>query len=133
MSTSRSYPFRTKDGDIKIMTLQEASSHLEDPEIKAKFETILVNSKNKRMKKDGFEPGWQENIQAYAGGRREYDKMLKERGLVEIGYDYVPQESTGNVNFCHSDEFVDTCLAEGIDLSGNEIEAIKSGEYFKSE
>lgn len=102
-----------------------------DPAIKEKFDNIILNSKNKRMKKDGFEPGWQENIQAYAGGRLEYNKLLKERGLVEIGYDYVPQESKGNLNYCHSQEFVDECLGQGIELSGNEIEAIKSGEYFK--
>jgi hypothetical protein len=131
MSTSRSYPFKTKDGKIEIMTLQQASQHLADPEIRAKFDSIILNSKTKRMKKDGFEPGWQENIQAYAGGRREYNRMLKERGLVEIGYDYIPQESEDIVNFCHSDEFVNECLSQGVDLSGNEIEAIKTGDYFK--
>jgi hypothetical protein len=51
MSRSRSYPFRTSSGDVKIMTLQEAVSHLEDPEIKKKFDSILINSKNIRRKK----------------------------------------------------------------------------------
>lgn len=83
------------------------------------------------MKKDGFEPGWQENIQAYAGGRQEYDRLLKEQGLVELGYDYVPQESVGDYNACATPEFIEACLEAGIDLSGNEQEAIKSGEYFK--
>jgi hypothetical protein len=131
MSRSRSYPFRTSSGDVKIMTLQEAVSHLEDPEIKKKFDSILINSKNVRRKKDGFTPGWQENIQAYAGGPQEYSRLLKEHGLIEIGYDYVPQESKGNHNFCQSEEFVQACIEQGIDLTGNEVEAIKSGDYFK--
>lgn len=133
MSRTRSYPFKTSAGEIQMMTLQEAVAHLEDPEIKRKFEEILLNSKNVRRKKDGFTPGWQENIQAYAGGPREYAQLLKEKGLVEIGYDYVPQESKGNYNFCQTEEFVEACIEQGIDLTGNEIEAIKSGEYFKDE
>lgn len=131
MSRTRSYPFKTSTGDIRIMTLHEAVSHLEDPKIKARFDEILLNSKAVRRKKDGFEPGWQENIQAYAGGPREYAAMLKERGLVEIGYDYIPQESIGDANFCQTDEFVESCVEQGIELSGNEVQAIKSGEYFK--
>lgn len=131
MSRTRSYPFKTKDGEIKIMTLQEAVAHLEDPAIKSKFDEILLNSKNVRRKKDGFTPGWQENIQAHAGGPQEYARLLKEKGLVEIGYDYVPQESDGGYNYCQTNDFVEACIEEGIDLSGNEIKAIKSGDYFK--
>lgn len=115
------------------MTLQEAVALLEDPVIKSRFDEILLNSQNVRRKKDGFTPGWQENIQAYAGGRQEYAKILKEKGLVEIGNDYIPQESTLNHNYCHTEEFVKDCLDQGIDLTGNEIDAIKSGEYFKND
>lgn len=114
------------------MSLFEASQKLEDPAIKKRFDEILLNSQNKRRKKDGFEPGFQENTGRYAGGRMEYEKQLKEMGLVEIGYDYVPQESKGEHNFCQSDEFVQTCLESGIELSGNEVDAIKSGEFYKS-
>lgn len=131
MSTSRSYTFRDSNNAIHVMTLQEASQKLEDSAIKARFDEILVNSKNKRRQKDGFEPGFQENTGRYAGGRKEYEAQLKEMGLVEIGYDYVPQESRGDQNFCQSDEFVQTCLDNGIELSGNEQDAIKSGDYFK--
>lgn len=131
MSRTRSYPFKTSSGEVKIMTLQEAVAFLEDPAIKEKFENILQNSKNIRRKKDGFTPGWQENINAYAGGPQEYARILKEKGLVEIGYDYVPQESHGGYNYCQTNDFVEACIEQGIDLSGNEIDAIKSGEYFK--
>jgi hypothetical protein len=131
MTRSRSYTFKTQDGDIKVLTLQEAARHIHDPEIKRRFNEIILNSKNVRRKKDGFTPGWQENIQAYAGGPREYARMLKERGLVEIGYDYVPQESDGGYDFCQTEEFVQACFENGVELTGNEIEAIKSGDYFK--
>lgn len=127
----RSYIFKRDSGQVEVMSLQDAVKRLSEPDIKKRFEEILLNNQNKRRKKDGFEPGWQENIQAYAGGRMEYDKILKEKGLTEVGYDYVPQESTGDYNFCQTQEFVDACLDSGIELSGNEIDAIKSGDYFK--
>ncbi|MGE3608016.1 MAG: hypothetical protein AB7I27_00410 [Bacteriovoracaceae bacterium] len=129
---SRSYTFKRDSGDVEIMTLLEASTKIHEPDIKRRFEEIILNSQNKRRKKDGFTPGWQENINAYAGGRMEYDRLLKERGLVELGNDYIPQEAKGDYNFCQTEEFIQTCLEEGIDLSGNEIDAIKSGEYFKN-
>lgn len=127
----RSYIFKRDSGEVEIMTLQDAVKKLDQPDIKRRFEEIIINSQNKRRKNDGFEPGIQPNTGLYAGGRLEYEKQLKNMGLVEVGYDYVPQESKGEHNFCHTQEFVDACLEEGIDLSGNEIEAIKTGEYFK--
>ena len=128
----RSYIFKDSHGEIRMMTLQEAIKYFDDAAIKNRFEEIILNNKNKRRKKDGFEPGYQENTGLYAGGRLEYERQLKELGLVEVGYDYVPQESVGEHNFCQTDEFIHACLEEGIELSGNEQEAIKSGEYFKS-
>lgn len=131
MTTSRSYTFKDSTGDIHVLTLQEAAKKINDPAIKKRFDEIILNSQNKRRRKDGFIPGFQENTGRYAGGREEYNKQLKEMGLVEIGYDYVPQESVGEHNFCQTDEFIETCLENGIELSGNEQEAIRSGDYFK--
>lgn len=126
----RLYTFNLSDGSIKVLTIDEALK-IQDPLIKRRIEEIIQNSKQKRMVKDGFQAGYQENIQAYVGGRREYDKALRDRGLVEIGKDYVPKEAQIDYNPCASDEFVQGALEAGVHLSGNEQEAIKSGEYFK--
>lgn len=132
MTRARYYTFTDNNGEIKLMTLEEARK-CDDIHIKDRIKQIISNFSTKRMKKDGFEPGWQENIQAYAGGRREYNRLLKEKGLVEIGYDYVPQESNPNIHPCANEEFVKSAIEAGVDLSENEAEAIKSGEYFKDE
>lgn len=113
---------------IKNMSIQAARA-LNHPEINAQIERLILNRRNKKMKKDGFTPGWQENIQAYAGGRLEYDRMLKERGLVEIGYDYVPQDSTTETG-ARGLEFALHAKELGIELSENEVEAIADGSYF---
>lgn len=115
-----------------MLTLQEASQRIDEPHIKTRFEEILLSSKNKRMVKDGFSPGWQENINAYAGGRMEYDKMLRERGLIEIGKDYIPQEKTDVITSpCANEDFVRALIDQGVELNDTEADAIKSGEYFK--
>jgi hypothetical protein len=127
------YTFKTSDGAIEVLNLQQASKLLNDPVIKSRFEEIILNLSNRKRSRDGFTSGWQENIQAYAGGPAEYSQMLKDRGLVEIGRDYIPTESRGNTNYCQTEEFVQDCLAQGIELSGNEQDAIKSGDYFKGD
>jgi hypothetical protein len=132
MSRTRSYTFKDSKGEIHVLSLQEAAKLVpHDEAIRKRFDEIVDNTKNIRRKKDGFEPGIQPNTGLYAGGPLEYQKQLKDLGLVEIGYDYVPQESKGDYNYCRTDEFVQSCLEAGIELSGTEIEAIKSGDYYK--
>lgn len=128
---NRYYSFKTSDGQVEVLTLQDAFK-LDDPLVKKRVHEIILNGKNIKRKKDGFEPGWQENIQAYAGGKMEYQKLLNEKGLVEIGYDYVPGESVGDHSFFKTDSFIEACKESGIELSDNEADAIKSGEYFKN-
>jgi hypothetical protein len=126
---SRLYTFNI-NGSVEVMTLAEAISK-NDPKYQKRIEEIRLNNSNKKRVRDGFEPGWQENIQSYCGDRKQYDQALKERGLVEIGKDYVPQDNTKLGGFCQSEEFIQEVQAQGVELSGNEVEAIKSGEYFQ--
>jgi len=130
---SRYYTFTMLDGTEKLMTITEALREAgnENDHIRIRIKEIIANSKVKRRAKDGFTPGWQENINEYAGGRKEYDRLLKEKGLVEIGYDYVPKESTKVSNPCASLEFALHAKEVGVELSDREVEAISTGEYFE--
>lgn len=101
--------------------------------IKNRVDQIIENFKGRRRVRDGFQAGFQENINEYAGGRREYDKLLKEKGLVEIGKDYIPKESNPGINPCANEEFALSAKELGFIDSDREVEAIKSGEYFKNE
>lgn len=120
----------TINGQSELLSMVEASV-INLNEVKNRIEDIARNKANKRMTKDGFTPGWQENIQAYAGGRLEYDKMLRERGLVEIGYDHTPQDTTTEENYFANDEMIKAMTEIGIDLSGQEIDALKDGSLLK--
>jgi hypothetical protein len=123
------YFFEKSDGTSDMLSIEDAFK-LDDPKIKARIETIIQNKKNKRMKKDGFTPGFQQNIMEYAGGPGEYAKKLKEKGLVEVGYDYIPQESTAIYNPFQNEEVLKE-LATMEELSGQEMDALKSGELLK--
>jgi len=124
------YKFTMADGSIEFLTIEDA--HKKNvPGFHERLNEIRQNSQNKRMNKDGFEPGWQENIRAYAGGRKEYDKLLKERGLVEIGYDRVPEDST-TVKGAKGLDFALHAKDLGIELNDQEIDAISDGSYFDS-
>jgi hypothetical protein len=126
----RLYVFKMPDGSVEMMTIKEAIE-LNRADISARIEEIMLNSKNKRMNKDGFEPGWQDNLQTYAGGRKEYDRLLREKGLVEIGYDTKDlKESTAVGGATNTEEFALYAKEIGVDLNDQEIDAIKSGEYF---
>lgn len=126
----RLYKFTMADGSIEFLSIADAQKK-NVPDFEGRLNEIMLNSKNKRMNKDGFEPGWQENIQAYAGGRKEYDRLLKEKGLVEIGYDYIPADSTTTTGAKGMD-FALHAKEIGIDLNDQEIDAIADGSYFDS-
>lgn len=127
----RLYKFKMADGSIEFLTIEQAKLK-GVPDFEKRFDEIVLNSKNKRMNRDGFEPGWQENIQAYAGGRKEYEKLLKERGLVEIGYDYTPEDST-SVKGAQGIDFALHAKELGIELNEQEIDAIADGSYFSAD
>lgn len=126
----RRYLFTLSDGKPHYLTIQEAMA-LNDETIMPRLNQIKGNMALKKRQKDGFEPGWQPNINEYVGGRKEYEKKLKEKGLVELGYDYVPKESTIVSNHCASLDFALHAKEVGVELSDNEVDAIASGEYFK--
>lgn len=106
-------------------------SDMDKSTIIERLQDIGESHRKRRRKKDGFTPGWQENINAYAGGRREYDRLLKEQGLVELGYEGTVTEDTTYHHPCANEEFAMALKEADPTTSDQEVDAIKSGEYFK--
>lgn len=88
--------------------------------------------KRQKLFKDGFEPGYQESIGEYCRTRQEYIKRLKELGLRELGPGEKVTESKTESNYFDNEDMIKFMVSEGFDLSGREIAAIRSGEFFTS-
>ena len=123
--------FTSPSGEIRYLTMKDAMAINEDW-VFARINEIATNHRNKKMKKDGFTPGWQENIREYCGGRGEYNSRLKELGLVECGYDTGHiKETTTEGGYCESIDFALAAREAGVELTDNEVEAIGTGEFYK--
>lgn len=122
------YSFKLPNGDYEMLTLQDACKN---PALKERVNQIIESFKAKRMTKDGFEPGFQQNLGEYVGGRLEYNKKLKEKGLVEIGYDYIPTESKPDISPLQGEDMALAVKEIVPELSDREVDAIKTGEFFK--
>ncbi len=114
----------------KFETIENARA-LNLPEVNARINEIINNSKNKRMLKDGFEPNFDRNFNCYVDTYQKHKELCKEHGLVEMGYDFNPKDETSLGGHINNEAFVEYAKEIGVDLTGNEIEAIKTGEYFK--
>ena len=128
-SRDRFYFFTLSDGSSKSMTMKEAFAH-SDPAVKTRIDEIRANVKNRRTRQDGFTAGWQENIQEYCGGRKEYDQRLKDKGLVEIGNDYIPTVAE-EIHPCANKEFIKSAQELGVDVSDELGKDILSGKVFE--
>lgn len=126
----RYYSFKTSDGQIEVLTFSQASV-MDDPLIKARLTEIRENVSNVKRVRDGFQSGWQENIQEYCGDRKQYDNALKANGLVEIGNEKLP--TIEKQHSCANEGFIKSIIEEGGEISTVEEEAILSGDFFKDE
>lgn len=127
------FDFKAPDGTKLFITIHQARA-LGCPDMRKRADEIVdyYKNRNKLVRiRDGFVAGWQENIQAYAGSRKEYDRMLRERGLIEVGNEKLAQAKEVDYNPFSNEELIKHAIQSGIELSGREIEALKSGEYFK--
>jgi hypothetical protein len=129
---NRYYTFKKSNGEVLLLTIEQALELKQDEEISKRLREIRANTTNVRRLKDGFEAGYQPNINRFCSSRGEYDRTLKEMGLTEIGKERIPTQSEGTLNPCANEEFVKHCHEIGVDLSGQEEKAILSGEYFDS-
>lgn len=90
------------------------------------FPKMAVMLSHKRVK-DGFVPGFQRNIRKYCRTYTEYKQELKRMGLIEIGYEELPEDDGPQIHYWTPD-IVKKVIQHGVQLSGREIEALEAGK-----
>lgn len=83
-----------------------------------------------RMTKDGFQIGFNPALGMHIRGRKHYNQVLKERGLIEMGKERVRPNEKIERKFI-DESIVKAAVDMGASLSGVEADALASGEYVK--
>jgi hypothetical protein len=86
------------------------------------------NSPIKRIK-DGFKSGYDQVLGTYVKGKRHYNQILKDRGLVEVGNEKISQTTKRKTNFIDESTIRRAINQERAEISDREADAMIKGEY----
>lgn len=81
-----------------------------------------------RMARDGFKPGFQRNIMKHCATYAEYKAWLKRMGLVELGYEEIPDFKPDERLNIWDREMIKLLESKGLKLSDREIKALQEGK-----
>lgn len=78
--------FRFDNGLVRLMTEDGAKRYAKDNRVKIlnAWEADKPEPRVHRVR-DGFQPGWNIGLGMYVSSREMYQRILKERGLIEVG------------------------------------------------
>jgi len=80
------FKFTDKPDNIRYLSPPEALAYVKENNVGILdngYQSHIESPKNRI--KDGFSSGWQPQLGQNVGGRREYERVLKEKGMIEIG------------------------------------------------
>ena len=78
--------------------------------------------------RDGFTPGYQKNIRKHCWTYKGYQDELKKMGLVEMGYDELPEGEDRGTKYWTPDMLKKLYQITGQKYSDNELDAIGDGK-----
>lgn len=90
------------------------------------YPKMIVMKSNKRVK-DGFQPGFQKSIREYCSTYGEYKQKLKERGLIELGYEELPEREEKRESYWTPDVLKRLYNEFGVKFSDREAEELENG------
>lgn len=81
----KEYYFKFENGAVRKMTESGANRFAVDIGFRIIDCNEDGNFKNNRRIKDGFTPGWQQNIKKYVTCYQQYKRIIKDMGMEEMG------------------------------------------------
>lgn len=83
-------------------------------------------------KGDAFKSGWHPGLGMHIGGPAHYSKVLKEKGMVEVGNEKRKDAAPQRKSYIN-EEIIGEAIQAGAEISGNEAEALIKGESLSSD
>lgn len=91
------------------------------------LESLQLLRANSHPKGDGFKPGWHPGLNMEIRTNGQYQQVLKEKGMVEIGNEkQKPREMKKKSAF--TEEIIKDAIDKGASISGREAGALLAGE-----
>lgn len=125
----RMYFYEFSNGYSKWMTPVEAYKYSNENDVSIDQDGFDKDQKSFiRSTKDGFQSGWHPSLGMHIRGKKHFNQVLKEKGLIEMGKEKVTPQERKKKNYID-----ETGIKEAVDLgaeiSGQEADALISGEY----
>lgn len=129
------YFFKFSNGMIRKFTESGAKRFSADTRLEIIDCNLDGDFKNNKRIKDGFNPGWQVQLGMYVGDYGTYKRILKERGLVELGNEKPKLTHDQEMEIVEANKrkeiFSDESLKElandtgGLDLSDGDVRMLR--------
>lgn len=88
------------------------------------FPKMVVMRSNKLVK-DGFVPGFQRSIRKHCETYSEYKQHLKNMGLVELGYEDIPESKGPETQYFDDEMMRKIYQKHGVSISGREADQLQ--------
>jgi len=85
----------------------------------------MITMKSGKLAKDGFQPGYQPNIRKHCATYGQYKAELKRMGLIEIGYDELPENEEAPTQYFTDEVLRKIYTKQGISLDSREADHLK--------
>lgn len=101
MTRTTYYLYEFSNGYVKHMSPREAWEYAKTNEVRITRDGLDNAARSIKMTKDGFKTGFNPGMGCEVTGRRHYERLLKEKGLVEVGKDYISPKDKETEYFDH--------------------------------
>lgn len=91
------------------------------------LESLQLLRANSHSKGDGFKPGWHPGLNMEIRTNGQYQQVLKEKGMVEIGNEKQKTRETKKKS-AFTEEIIKDAIDKGANISGREAGALLAGE-----
>lgn len=111
LSTAELYELKEKHGELVFNGFRD------------QLESLTLLRANSHTTGDGFKPGWHPGLNMEIRTNGQYQQVLKERGMVEVGNEK-QKVKTQKKSSAFTEEIIKDAIQSGAEISGNEAKKL---------